>query len=89
MRSGLQLRVLSLYRSFLRTATLKPAASRPRFQAAIRHSFRTAMKQSDGVGQRDIATVEYLVRRGEAQLEMLRSPDVTDVDLKIYNVNSK
>lgn len=87
MRSGLQLKVICLYRDFIRTAHQKQAAingingSRDRFVQVIRAGFR---KYQEEVSPRDVATVEYLLRRGQAQLESIRSPDVTDIHTDTY-----
>jgi succinate dehydrogenase assembly factor 1 len=79
MRSGLQTKVLSLYRDFQRVARQKPASTRPRFIAAVRAGFR---QHQTAISPRDVTTIEYFLRRGETQLEQLRSPDVTDIEHK-------
>lgn len=75
--SGLQLQVLGLYRTFLRTVRTKPEGSRARFKEAIREGFK---KQARAVGPREVSVVEHLLRRGRAQLETLKSPNVTDIN---------
>ncbi|XP_043077660.1 succinate dehydrogenase assembly factor 1, mitochondrial [Puntigrus tetrazona] len=73
--SKLQKQVLSLYRQFLRAAQDKPG-----FVPRIRDEFRgnAAIKKSD------VMHIEYLYRRGQRQLELLK-----DVNTKQLGTFSK
>ena len=66
--SKIQLQVLSLYRQFLRATKDKPG-----FQDFVKTEFRkhAALPRTDSV------KVEYLLRRGWRQLDMLRSSSVS------------
>ncbi|XP_054855944.1 succinate dehydrogenase assembly factor 1, mitochondrial [Eublepharis macularius] len=61
--SKLQQQVLSLYRNFLRAAKDKPG-----FLPRIRAEFRKHAQ----IPRTDILLIEYLLRRGQRQLEQLR-----------------
>ncbi|XP_060114038.1 succinate dehydrogenase assembly factor 1, mitochondrial [Heteronotia binoei] len=61
--SKLQLQVLSLYRNFLRAAKDKPG-----FLPRIRAEFRKHAQ----IPRADVMRIEYLLRRGQRQLEQLR-----------------
>lgn len=69
--------VLQVYRQFIRTSYRKPIESRQNFLKAVRSGFERNRK----VSPRDIQTVEYLLRRAKAQLEWLKSPDVTNIQI--------
>jgi succinate dehydrogenase assembly factor 1 len=71
--SGMQKQVLSLYRSFLRAARTKPAESRKDIESFVGAEFRKNAK----VDKKDFQSVEFLMRRGHKQLEMLKSRDVS------------
>ncbi|PCH40096.1 hypothetical protein WOLCODRAFT_67728 [Wolfiporia cocos MD-104 SS10] len=73
--SGLQREVFSLYRRALRMAHTKPAASRPKFELFVRYTFRT---RAACVSPRDVAAIEYLLRRGRRQMEMYEDSKVRD-----------
>ena len=66
--SKIQLQVLSLYRQFLRTTKDQPG-----FQEYIKSEFRKygALPRTDSI------KLEYLLRRGWRQLDMLRSSSVS------------
>mmetsp|Transcript_5635 Transcript_5635/g.20186 ORF Transcript_5635/g.20186 Transcript_5635/m.20186 type:complete len:85 (-) Transcript_5635:1597-1851(-) len=69
--SGLQLRVLSLYRSCMRAAASQPtAASREAATAHVRARFRDA-----SIRRADFQKIEFLVRRGERQLKKMGGGD--------------
>ncbi|XP_034975251.1 succinate dehydrogenase assembly factor 1, mitochondrial [Zootoca vivipara] len=61
--SKLQKQVLGLYRSFLRAGKDKPGFL-PRIQAEFRKNAQ--------IPRTDVMIIEYLVRRGQRQLEQLR-----------------
>ncbi|KAL1934992.1 hypothetical protein VTP01DRAFT_4132 [Rhizomucor pusillus] len=75
-RSGLQQQVLNLYRACFRAARQKPAENRPRFYAYIRREFR-----AHPIRKNDFATIEYMLRRGQKQLETYGSPSIQDIHL--------
>ncbi|XP_062818369.1 succinate dehydrogenase assembly factor 1, mitochondrial [Anolis carolinensis] len=62
--SKLQRQVLSLYRSFLRAGKGKPG-----FLPQIRAEFR----QNARIPRTEVLLVEYLLRRGQKQLEQLQN----------------
>jgi len=80
--SGMQRRVLALYRAFWRMARSKPAESRSAFEALVRQEFRRNMNVPRG----NTSAIEFLLRRGERQLNMLRSADVKG--LRFYDGNA-
>ncbi|XP_056275335.1 succinate dehydrogenase assembly factor 1, mitochondrial [Pseudoliparis swirei] len=61
--SKLQKQILNLYRHFLRAGRDKPG-----FVPRIRDEFR----ENAGIKKTDFMHVEYLLRRGQRQLEQLR-----------------
>ncbi|KXL41645.1 hypothetical protein M433DRAFT_72641 [Acidomyces richmondensis BFW] len=73
--SGLQRDVLTLYRRCLRAAREKPVSTRPHFEAFARKEFQKHLKMD----KKDFITIEYLLRRGSRQLELYKSPGVTDI----------
>jgi succinate dehydrogenase assembly factor 1 len=73
--SGLQKRVFQLYRAFVRGVRQKPAEQRPALMDAIRSEFRKGALQP----KTDITTIEYMLRYGKRQLEVLKSPNMTGV----------
>ncbi|XP_053459993.1 succinate dehydrogenase assembly factor 1, mitochondrial [Nycticebus coucang] len=66
--SRLQRQVLSLYRELLRAGRGKPGA-----EARVRAEFR----QHASLPRTDVLRIEYLYRRGQRQLELLRSGHAT------------
>ncbi|KIH90912.1 complex 1 protein (LYR family) protein [Sporothrix brasiliensis 5110] len=73
--SGLQREVLSLYRQCLRASRQKPEASRAHFEAYARSEFA----KNKGLGKKDFAAIEFLLRKGRRQLDAMSSPGITDV----------
>ncbi|EFW99774.1 heat repeat protein [Grosmannia clavigera kw1407] len=73
--SGLQKEVLSLYRRCLRESRLKPTEARSHFEAFA----RTEFKKHRDVEKRDFAAIEFLLRKGRRQLEVMASPGIKDV----------
>lgn len=74
--SGMQKQVLGLYRSLLRAARSKPAESRRDIELFVGSEFR---KNAKTIDKKSFQTIEYLLRRGQKQLEMLKSADVNGV----------
>lgn len=104
MHSGLQKKVLRLYRQALLMVRSKDEVRRDRIPPSNRPVLTVACFPPDGRAQearpafyrccayyfrspqaggaprpRDVAAIEYLVRRGERQLEMLGKPEVRKV----------
>ncbi|KAI5849962.1 complex 1 protein-domain-containing protein [Tricharina praecox] len=73
--SGIQRDVLSLYRSCLRMVRAKPLDSQANFRAYARAEFREHL----GVGKKDFATIEHLLRVGRRKLETYSQPGVRNI----------
>ncbi|KAG0592805.1 hypothetical protein M758_1G274300 [Ceratodon purpureus] len=71
--SGMQKQVLSLYRSYLRAARSKPAESRKDIELFVGAEFRKNAR----LDKKDFQSIEFLMRRGHKQLEMLKDRDVS------------
>ncbi|XP_024372981.1 succinate dehydrogenase assembly factor 1, mitochondrial isoform X2 [Physcomitrium patens] len=71
--SGMQKQVLSLYRSFLRAARIKPPESRKDIESFVGAEFRKYAQMD----KKEFQSIEFLLRRGNKQLEMLKSPGVS------------
>jgi len=69
--SGLQKQVLSLYRKCLRAARTKAPEQRVLFVNLIRDRFREHVK----VPRADVIRIEYLLRKGNKQLDNLQAPE--------------
>ena len=72
--SGVQKQVLSLHRSLLRAARSKPLEARRDIELFVNSEFR---KNATAVDRKNFQTIEFLLRRGNKQLQMLRSSDVS------------
>lgn len=81
--SGMQKQALSLYRGFLRAARSKPAEERRQIESVVSSEFRKNSKQVD---RKNFIYIEYLLRRGNKQLDQLKSPDT--VGLSSLSVDS-
>ncbi len=66
----LQLQVLRLYKSFLRSA-----AGRPGIPDHVKSEF----KKNATVPKKNILQIEYLIRRAERQLQLMSKPSVRGV----------
>ncbi|KAI8821714.1 uncharacterized protein EV422DRAFT_495324 [Fimicolochytrium jonesii] len=75
-RTGLQRDVLDLYRALHRAIRQKPESARSHFYHHVQTKFR---QDAASVTVKDITTIEYLLRRGRRQLEVLRSDAVVDI----------
>jgi succinate dehydrogenase assembly factor 1 len=73
--SGLQKDVLSLYRRCLRAARSKPSDTRPNFETFARREF----DRNASMDRKDFGAVEFMLRKGERQLEMYSAPNITNV----------
>lgn len=66
--SRVQIVVLGLYKKLLRAAEEKVGLS---------GQIKTEFRKNSLINRADIMKIEYLIRRGERQLEMLRKPSVS------------
>lgn len=82
--SGLQKQVLSLYRAFLRAARSKSPEDRRQIESIVAAEFRRNAKQID---RKNFIHIEYLLRRGNKQLDQLKS--AATVRLSSLNLNSE
>ncbi|WCJ21959.1 Succinate dehydrogenase assembly factor 1 mitochondrial [Euphorbia peplus] len=80
--SGMQKQVLGLYRSFLRAARMKPAEDRRQIESVVSEEFRRNSKEVD---RKNFIYIEYLLRRGFKQLDLLKSS--ATVGLSSFNLN--
>mmetsp|Transcript_9478 Transcript_9478/g.34767 ORF Transcript_9478/g.34767 Transcript_9478/m.34767 type:complete len:91 (+) Transcript_9478:114-386(+) len=71
--SGLQRQVRALYRRCVRAALEKSPSSG--MLEHVRHQF----KRYEHVDKQDFRFIEWLLRRGERQLQLLRMPQVASV----------
>jgi len=68
MRSRLQKEVLSLYKQ-----CLTAAKGRPGFTGSVKSEFR----QHASVPKSETMRIEYLLRKGQKKLDMMRDPNVS------------
>ncbi|KAK6587488.1 hypothetical protein PZA11_000778 [Diplocarpon coronariae] len=73
--SGLQRDVFSLYRKCLRVSRTKGEV-RSEISANIA---RTEFEKAIHLDKKDFSTIEYLMRKGQRQLEMYSSPGIKDI----------
>ncbi|KAJ5834290.1 hypothetical protein N7447_000316 [Penicillium robsamsonii] len=73
--SGLQRDVLSLYRKCLREIRNKPEDSRINFKNYARAEFQKHLS----VNKKDFSTIEYLLRKGNRQLELYATPGIRNI----------
>ncbi|CAL3961912.1 unnamed protein product [Diplocarpon coronariae] len=73
--SGLQRDVFSLYRKCLRVSRTKGEKARIHFEKYARTEFEKAIH----LDKKDFSTIEYLMRKGQRQLEMYSSPGIKDI----------
>ncbi|KAK6334152.1 hypothetical protein TWF696_002654 [Orbilia brochopaga] len=76
--TGLQREVLALYRRCLRAAARKPADSRSHFKTFVTREFRRYAAEVD---RKDFDTIEFLLRRGNRQLEVYGDPNIKRMTL--------
>ncbi|KAG6540908.1 hypothetical protein Mapa_017702 [Marchantia paleacea] len=69
--SGIQKQVLSLHRSLLRAARAKAPETREHIEQFVKVEFR----KNAAIDKKNYQQIEYLIRRGQKQLEMLRTSD--------------
>ncbi|CAK7245293.1 MAG: hypothetical protein STHCBS139747_006869 [Sporothrix thermara] len=73
--SGLQREVLSLYRQCLRASRQKPPEARPHFEEYARSEFA----RHRGLEKRDFGAIEFLLRKGRRQLDVMASPGIKNI----------
>ncbi|PSN65599.1 hypothetical protein BS50DRAFT_62449 [Corynespora cassiicola Philippines] len=73
--SGLQRDVLSLYRRCIRAVREKPSDAQGNFRDFARTEFRKNL----GVNKKDFSTIEYLLRKGQRQLETYQDPGIRNI----------
>ncbi|PSS27723.1 hypothetical protein M430DRAFT_91718 [Amorphotheca resinae ATCC 22711] len=74
--SGLQREVLALYRKCLRESRKKPANTRPHFES---FASRSEFQKNITLDKRDFSAIEYLLRKGQRQLEIYSAPGIKDI----------
>ncbi|KAL6492770.1 hypothetical protein OROGR_032529 [Orobanche gracilis] len=79
--SGMQKQVVALYREFLRAARTKSPEERSTVESIVSAEFR---HNSTEVDRKNFLYIEYLVRRGKKQLDLLKRPDT--VGLSSMNI---
>lgn len=73
--SGIQRDVLSLYRQCLRKIREKPTENQLHFRLFMREEF----EKTRNFDKKDFASIEFLLRKGQRQLETYAAPGVKDV----------
>ncbi|KAM7508184.1 hypothetical protein LguiA_018637 [Lonicera macranthoides] len=81
--SGMQKQVVALYRQFLRAARSKSPEDRRQIESFVSEEFRRNSKEVD---RKNFQYIEYLLRRGNHQLDQLKSPNT--VGLSSLNVQT-
>jgi succinate dehydrogenase assembly factor 1 len=78
--SGIQKQVIKLYKDFLTEIKTKnmETASRIKFQSYIKSEF---IKNSL-ISKKEFDTIEYLIRKGEKQLETFKNSSIDDFNWK-------
>ena len=77
--SGLQMQVLSLYRSILRAASTKDAPGERASYDTAREQFR---EHAASVKRMEFQRIEYLIRKGHKYLKTLQMPGVDGIGVK-------
>jgi len=73
--SGLQKEVLALYRKCLREIRKKPEAVQGNFRTYARNEFQKNIT----LDKKDFAAIEYLLRKGQRQLEIYSSSGIKNI----------
>ncbi|GAM28226.1 hypothetical protein SAMD00019534_114020, partial [Acytostelium subglobosum LB1] len=77
--SGIQKQVLSLYRGFIRQSRLNDSKNTSSsLTSYIRGQFRT---KSKSVSRRDISKIEMMILKGQRQLKLIKSQDMSGFSL--------
>jgi succinate dehydrogenase assembly factor 1 len=74
--SGLQKQVIQLYRDCFRQVKQKPIENRENFRIFIRREFN-----KHDLMKKDFVTIEYLVRKGKKQLELLGASNINNIQI--------
>ena len=77
-QSKIQLMIIGLYRQFLRVAKDKPGV-----REFVQHEFR----KNASIPKKNSIQIEYLIRRGQKQLDTLKSSQVRGVG--VFENNDK
>jgi succinate dehydrogenase assembly factor 1 len=75
--SGIQKKVLQLYRNCFKKTRSKPIENQYKFKLFIKSEFQ----KYKYLERKEFVTIEYLVRKGEKQLELLSDSQVLDVNI--------
>lgn len=75
--SGLQRDVLALYRRCLRSSRVKPTETRPNFETFARREF----DRNIHLDKKDFGAIEFLLRKGQRQLETYEAPNIRNIAL--------
>ncbi|KAA8491845.1 Succinate dehydrogenase assembly factor 1A, mitochondrial [Porphyridium purpureum] len=70
-KTGLQTRVLSLYRAFLREARRLDGGARERYEQHVRSQFRSDAQR---MAKSSVDRIEYVLRVGYKKLELVKTP---------------
>lgn len=71
MRTGLQRRVIALYRTFLREARKLEGPQRKRFEEQVRTQFK---KDAISMPKVSVDRIEYALRMGHKKLALVQTP---------------
>ncbi|PKU67336.1 hypothetical protein MA16_Dca027738 [Dendrobium catenatum] len=82
--SGMQRQFLALYCCFLRAARLKNLEDRQRIVSVVSAEFH---HNANDVGRKNFQCIEYLLRRGNKQLEQLKNSTI--ISLSRINVSKE
>ena len=77
MKSGLQKQVLDLYKRFLIEIPKKPIENRANFKLVVKSQF----KKDSKLAKTEFEAIEYLIRKGEKQLTILKNPNCESINL--------
>lgn len=83
----MQKQVLSLYRGFLRAARSKSEEERCKIESIISQEFR---RNAEDVDRKNFLYIEYLLGRGNKQLDQLRNPGtagLSSLQLHFFKIN--
>lgn len=73
--SGLQKKVLHLYKSCFRTIKTKPKETRIHWRNFIHEEFF----KYKNIPKKQFNTIEHLIRNGHRKLEMFQNPQIKDI----------
>ncbi|KAK3093981.1 hypothetical protein FSP39_022465 [Pinctada imbricata] len=79
-RSKIQIQVLKLYKDFLRVSKDKPG---------VKDYIRSEFRKNAQIARKDTLHIEHLLRRGERQLELLKTKEVQGVGVFVDDEKKK